>query len=90
MQRLRVEQHGEFHYITLLNENGAQPSVPDASPVDVQRGMCRLERVPPQAERRVRLLGSGTVLHEVTTAAQQPLREHGIGSGRKKPGSDEA
>ena len=80
MQRMLVEQHDEFHYITLMNENYAQPSLPDEAHADVLRGMYRLQCVAPQAEVRVRLLGSGTVLREVIAAAQQLWQEHGIGS----------
>jgi pyruvate dehydrogenase E1 component len=78
MQRMLVEQRDEFHYVTLMNENYAMPSLPDGVRDDLLQGMYRLQvfGTTPQ----VRLLGSGTILREVLAAAQVLLDQHGIAS----------
>ena len=79
MQRMLVEQRDEFHYLTLMNESYAMPSVPAEAHADLLRGMYRLQAFEvPGAAQRVRLLGSGTILREVLAAAQQLAGTHGI------------
>jgi pyruvate dehydrogenase E1 component len=70
MRRMLVDQADEFHYITVMNENYAQPSLPADAHADVLRGMYRFSvNEPPKAIANVRLLGSGTILREVIAAA---------------------
>jgi pyruvate dehydrogenase E1 component len=70
--RLMDEQCDEFHYITVGNENYAQPDLPEAEHANVLRGLYRigvfaaLRADAPQ----VRLLGSGAILREVLAAAE--------------------
>ena len=79
MQRMLVEQQDEFHYLTLMNENQAMPSLPAALHGDVLRGMYLLGSVAAAEPRAsVRLLGSGTILREVQTAAERLAGEHGV------------
>jgi len=81
MRRMLVEQRDEFHYITLMNENYAMPSLPEGVEPDLLRGMYRLRRVDaPNARASVRLLGSGAILREVLAAADVLAAEHGIAS----------
>jgi pyruvate dehydrogenase E1 component len=82
MREMLVEQKDVFHYITLMNESYAQPSVPAAAHADLLRGCWCYEgwqRSPgaPAATRQVTLLGSGAILTEVLKAAQQ-LAQEGI------------
>ncbi|MDE1950981.1 MAG: pyruvate dehydrogenase (acetyl-transferring), homodimeric type, partial [Burkholderiales bacterium] len=73
-QRMLEQQHDEFYYIALMNENYPQPSLPDARHEDVIRGMYRVAVHAPAssaaARGRVRLLGSGAILREVMAAAE--------------------
>ena len=79
MQRMLVEQRDEFHYLTLMNESYAMPSVPADAHADLLRGMYRLQSFDvPGAQQHVRLLGSGTILREVLAAAQSLAGQHGI------------
>jgi pyruvate dehydrogenase E1 component len=79
MQRMLVEQRDEFHYLTLMNENHAMPSLPDGVRDDLLRGMYRLETFEPAAATaRVRLLGSGAILREVLAAARRLADDHGL------------
>ncbi|SAL67071.1 pyruvate dehydrogenase subunit E1 [Caballeronia humi] len=64
------EQHDEFYYLTVTNENYAQAPLDADAHADVIRGMRRFgargkEGVTPA----VRLLGSGAILREVIAAA---------------------
>jgi pyruvate dehydrogenase E1 component len=79
MQRMLVEQRDEFHYLTLMNENHAMPSLPDGVRDDLLHGMYRLQTFEPAAATaRVRLLGSGAILREVLAAARQLADAHGV------------
>ena len=76
MQEMLVEQRDVFYYVTLMNENYAQPDLPPGSEDDVVRGCYRLASRP--GEQRVTLLGSGAILTEVLKAAEE-LAAGGIG-----------
>jgi pyruvate dehydrogenase E1 component len=66
-----VEQRDVFYYVTLMNENYAQPDLPPEVHEDVVRGCYRLARYGDEtARQRVTLLGSGAILTEVIKAAQ--------------------
>jgi pyruvate dehydrogenase E1 component len=78
--REMVEQQADvFYYVTLMNENYAQPDLPVGVEVDVLRGGYRFGVYgPSDAAQRVTLLGSGAILTEVVKAAQQ-LAAQGVG-----------
>jgi pyruvate dehydrogenase E1 component len=63
-----------FHYITVTNENYAQPSLPAGVEADVIRGLYRLRG----AGGAVRLVGSGAILREVIAAADLLAADFGI------------
>ena len=77
--REMVEQQADvFYYVTLMNENYAQPDLPAGVEADVLRGGYRFGMYgPSDAAQRVTLLGSGAILTEVVKAAQQ-LAEQGV------------
>ena len=58
-----------FYYITLYNENWPMPPKPDGVEEGVLRGLY-LYRPAERGTRRVQLLGSGSILHEVLRAAE--------------------
>lgn len=70
----------EFYYITVMNENYPQPSLPPGIEADVIRGMYRYAEFAKDAEPQVRLLGSGAILREVLAAAEILLNDFGVGS----------
>lgn len=79
MREMLVEQQDVFYYVTLMNENYAQPDLPEGAAADVLKGGYRFGRSGPEdAAQRVTLLGSGAILTEVLKAAGQ-LAEQGIG-----------
>jgi pyruvate dehydrogenase E1 component len=72
MREMLVEQRDVFYYVTLMNENYAQPDLPEAAREGVIRGCWRYARYGDEtASQRVTLLGSGAILTEVIKAAQQ-------------------
>jgi pyruvate dehydrogenase E1 component len=79
MREMLVEQRDVFYYVTLMNENCAQPDVPAGAADDIARGCYRLASYGPERGRRVTLLGSGAILREVIEAAQV-LAADGIAS----------
>jgi len=71
MRRMMEQQADEFYYITVMNENYAQPSLPpDVEPADIIRGIYRYKhRQVEDSTVSARLLGSGAILCEVIAAA---------------------
>lgn len=72
MRAMMQDQQDVFYYVTLMNENYANPSLPDEVHADVIRGLYRHREAPALAMSHgaVRLLGSGTILREVIAAAE--------------------
>jgi pyruvate dehydrogenase E1 component len=85
MQEMLVEQQDWFYYVTLMNENYAQPDLPAGVEQDVVRGCYRFGRYPAASESgqgskgapSVTLMGSGAILTEVIKAAVE-LASQGI------------
>lgn len=67
MRQMLEREVDEFYYVTLMNENYPQPSLPDGVEAAIIKGMYRLEGAD---DAQVRLLGSGTLVREVQAAAQ--------------------
>jgi pyruvate dehydrogenase E1 component len=79
MREMVEQQVDVFYYVTLMNENYAQPDLPTGVEADVLRGGYRFGVYgPSDAAQRVNLLGSGAILTEVVKAAQQ-LAAQGVG-----------
>ena len=78
-RRLLEQQHDEFYYLTVMNENYPQPSLPAGAADGVIRGMYRLRSFE-GGTAPIRLLGSGAILREVTSAAEQLAKDFGIAS----------
>jgi pyruvate dehydrogenase E1 component len=70
MRCMLEDQQDVFYYLTVMNENYAQPSLPEGIDEAVIKGMYRFMSVEPSAARgQVRLLGSGAILREAIKAA---------------------
>ncbi len=85
MREMLVERQDVFYYVTMMNENYAQPNLPDGVEQDVIRGCYKFSScscisdgglIPetgvktPESQLSVTLLGSGAILTEVIQAAQ--------------------
>ncbi|RZL65264.1 MAG: alpha-ketoglutarate dehydrogenase [Variovorax sp.] len=78
MREMLVEQKDVFYYVTLMNENYAQPSLPAGVEADVLRGCYRFGAYGDAgATQQITLIGSGAILTEVIKAAQQ-LADDGV------------
>ena len=81
MRRMMERQVDEFYYITMMNENYAQPSMPAGVEQDIIQGMYRYaSHIPQQPVSQVRLLGSGAILREVIAAAELLAQDWKVGS----------
>ena len=71
VREMMVEQRDVFYYVTLMNENYAQPSLPENVREDIIRGAYLFNVYRAKKETaQVTLLGSGAILTEVIKAAQ--------------------
>ncbi|WP_027079687.1 pyruvate dehydrogenase (acetyl-transferring), homodimeric type [Luteimonas mephitis] len=80
MQRMLAEQHDEYWYITLMNENYVHPEMPAGSAEGIIKGMYLFKDAgkPKKGEHRVQLMGSGTILREVIAAAELLDKDFGV------------
>ena len=85
MKRMVEQQENVFYYITLLNENYPMPGLTAGTEEQIIKGMymCKPGAVPPQgtsgaSEKRVQLLGSGTILRESIAAQTLLAADWGI------------
>jgi pyruvate dehydrogenase E1 component len=70
MRQMLEAQKDVFYYVTLMNENYAQPSLPAGAEADIVKGLYRFSTSQAQQSvGRVRLIGSGAILREVIAAA---------------------
>ena len=79
MREMLIEQQDVFYYVTLMNENYANPDLPEGAVNGVLRGGYHFASYGPADGKRVTLLGSGAIFTEVIQAAQQ-LADKGIGA----------
>ncbi len=77
LQRMVVDQEDVFFYITLLNENYAQPGLQAGTEEQILKGMY-LCRPGAKGKLRVQLLGSGSILREVLAAADMLEKDWGV------------
>ncbi|WP_246107248.1 alpha-ketoglutarate dehydrogenase [Puniceibacterium confluentis] len=78
MMRMLDEKRDEFFYLTVMNENYAQPSLPQGVEDGILRGLYQLSRPGGDAAAQVRLIGAGTILREVQAAAEILAQGYGI------------
>ena len=69
MKRMYEDQDSVFYYVTVMNENYAQPAMPKGVEEGIVRGIYPLSKGR-RHKARVQLLGSGTILREVMGAAE--------------------
>lgn len=69
LRRMYHEQENVFYYITVMNENYHQPALPKGAEDGIIKGMYQYSKAK-KAKHSVQLLGSGTILREVISAAE--------------------
>ena len=82
MREMMIEQKDVFYYVTMMNENYAQPDLTPGSEPDIIRGCYKYKRylakdpsdespkTPLKTTQAVTLMGSGAILTEVIKAAE--------------------
>jgi pyruvate dehydrogenase E1 component len=88
MRRMLQQQEDVFYYVTVMNENYAQPPLPAGAEQGIKRGMYLLRPSPlgdaataavaAKKIPRVQLLGAGTILREALAAAEILEQEYDI------------
>ncbi|WP_028387629.1 pyruvate dehydrogenase (acetyl-transferring), homodimeric type [Legionella fairfieldensis] len=78
LYRMYEKQENVFYYITVMNENYTHPDMPEGVEEGIIKGMYLLQESNKKAKKHVQLLGSGTILREVITAAKMLEEDYGV------------
>jgi pyruvate dehydrogenase E1 component len=79
LRRMVEEQENVYYYLTVMNENYAQPGLNTGDEEGILKGMYKLKSSG-KGKLRVQLMGSGTILREVMAAQDLLEADWGIGS----------
>jgi pyruvate dehydrogenase E1 component len=77
LRRMVGEHEDVFYYLTLMNENYAQPAMPEGAQEGILRGMHVVSEAE-DGQADVQLLGSGTILREVLAGADLLREDFGV------------
>jgi pyruvate dehydrogenase E1 component len=79
IRRMYGQGESVFYYLTVMNEQYAQPSMPDGARDGILQGMYRLRAAAGEKGRhRAQLLGSGAILPEVVKAQELLAEKYGV------------
>lgn len=79
MREMGERQQDVFYYMTVMNENSAQPSIPAVTPETLREGIIKgIYRFSGDDASQVQLMGSGAILGEVLRAQKLLLEDFGI------------
>ena len=74
-----IEKLPHYYYITVMNENYAQPEMPAGTEEGILKGMYLLQKNSTKSSKKVvQLLGSGTILRESIAAAELLKKDFGV------------
>ena len=79
LRRMVENQENVYYYLTLMNENYAQPGLAEGNEEGILKGMYKFKSVG-KGKQRVQLMGSGTILREVLAAQDLLEADWGIAS----------
>jgi pyruvate dehydrogenase E1 component len=77
MRRMYADNEGIFYYISVMNENYAQPAMPAGAEPGIVKGGYAL-RSGRSSKQQATLLGSGTILRECLAAADLLEKDHDV------------
>ena len=77
LRRMYVNHEDVFYYITLMNENYTHPDMPEGVEQDILKGMYLL-KASGKGDKKVQLMGSGTILQEVIAGAELLKADFGV------------
>ncbi len=80
IERMYTDGEDVFYYVTVYNENYAQPAMPEGAGEGIVRGLYRFAEAPEiaKAKGRVRLVGSGSIMQQVLAARDLLAEQLGI------------
>lgn len=78
LRRMVTNQEDVFYYITIMNENYSHPGLKEGQEEGIIKGMYLLQEGDKDAEHRVQLIGSGTILRESIFAAELLKNDWGV------------
>jgi pyruvate dehydrogenase E1 component len=78
LKRMVEDQENVFYYLTVMNENYAQPGLKPGSEEGIIKGMYVCRESALKSDKRVQLLGSGTILRESLAAAELLEQDWGV------------
>ena len=79
LKRMIEQQEDVFYYITVMNENYAQPGLKPGQEEGILKGLYLLQPAAGKKSKlRVQLMGSGTILREVIAAADLLRDDFGV------------
>jgi pyruvate dehydrogenase E1 component len=79
VRRMYRDQESVFYYLTVMNEQYAQPEMPEGSQAGILKGMYKLRHAPKtKSKLRAQLLGSGAILPEVMRAQEILSDKYGV------------
>lgn len=77
LKRMYQQNERVFYYITVMNENYVQPAMPKGAEEGIIKGLYPLMESA-DAEHKVQLMGSGTILNEVIAAKKMLEEDFGV------------
>ena len=77
LRRMYANNEDVFYYITLMNENYTHPDMPEGVEQDILKGMYLL-KAGGKGDKKVQLMGSGTILQEVIAGAELLKADFGV------------
>ncbi|MBI5927312.1 MAG: pyruvate dehydrogenase (acetyl-transferring), homodimeric type [Aquabacterium sp.] len=80
LKRMVEKQENVFYYLTLLNENYAQPGLRAGTEEEIIKGMYLLQDADKAHKLSVNLLGAGSILRESMAAKDLLEAEWGVGA----------
>ncbi|MCJ9709153.1 pyruvate dehydrogenase (acetyl-transferring), homodimeric type, partial [Bordetella hinzii] len=81
LKRMVEDQENVYYYLTVMNENYAQPGLKAGDEEGIIKGMYKLQsKGSAKARARVQLMGSGTILREVMAAQDLLEADWGVAS----------
>ena len=80
LRRMYQDHENIFYYITTMNENYSHPAMPEGVQEGILKGMYLLQKGAKPQGPVVQLMGSGTILREVITAATLLEKDWGVSS----------
>ena len=80
LKRMHDNQENIFYYLTTMNENYKHPQIPRNSEKGILKGMYLFKEFSNKGKIKVQLLGSGTILREMISAAEILSKKYNIDS----------